>query len=66
LERLVPTLRNDLHHELDRIRDKEYENYERISEEADPEENAEALARFLEVERDTALEIMQIHYLFSD
>ncbi len=66
LERLVPTLRNDLHHELDRIRDKEYENYERISEEASPEENAEALARFLEVDGDTALEIMQIHYLFSD
>ncbi|AVW93155.1 DUF5928 domain-containing protein [Celeribacter baekdonensis] len=66
LERLLPTIRADINHEGDRIRDAEFENYGRISQSKPPEENARPLARFLDISEDDAREIVSMHYLFSD
>ena len=66
LERLLPTIRNDIVHESDRIRDAEFENYVRIREEDSIEANAAALTRFLSITPDQALEISRTDHLFSD
>jgi uncharacterized protein DUF5928/core-2/I-Branching enzyme len=66
LERLLPTIRNDMTFESDRIRDAEFEHLDRIKQTADAEDNAEALSRFLTVSSEKALEIASVDYLFSD
>ncbi|WP_415404710.1 DUF5928 domain-containing protein [Tateyamaria sp. SN3-11] len=66
LERLLPTIRNDMTFESDRIRDAEFEHLDRIREAADLDDNARALARFLTVPEDKAREIASIDYLFAD
>ena len=64
--RLLPTVRNDLAHESDRIRDGGFEHYARIREIAAPEENAVAIASFLSVTDDVARTIAQTPYLYVD
>ncbi|MHA7875689.1 DUF5928 domain-containing protein [Roseivivax sp.] len=66
LARLLPTVRNDILHESDRIRDAEFPNYLRIREGETPEANAEALAAFLSLGRDTAIDIARTDFLFAD
>ena len=66
LQRLLPTIRNDMVFESDAIRDAQFENHCRIRETASSEENAEELAKFLGVGRDKAQEITSTDYLFSD
>ncbi|WP_226554255.1 DUF5928 domain-containing protein [Celeribacter naphthalenivorans] len=66
LARLLPTIRSDMTHESDQIRDADFENYARISQFNTPEENAAPLARFLGISEDKAREIVSMHYLFSD
>lgn len=66
LERLRPTIRSDINHEYDGIRDADFENYERISESKTPEENAGPIARFLKISEEDALKIAQTDYLFYD
>ena len=66
LARLLPTIRSDMTHESDQIRDADFENYARISQFNTPEENAPPLARFLGISEDKAREIVSMHYLFSD
>ncbi|MCA0044498.1 DUF5928 domain-containing protein [Celeribacter litoreus] len=66
LDRLLPTLRADIRHESDQIRDAEFDNYFRIAQSKTPEENAAPLAAFLGIPEDKAREILSIHYLFSD
>ena len=66
LERLLPTIRNDLMHEADRIRDADFTRYGRIHETAAPEENAEKLAEFLTVSQDKAMAVAATEYLFAD
>jgi hypothetical protein len=66
LERLLPTIRNDIVHESDRIRDAEFENHLRIREEDSIETNARALERFLTITPDQALEIARSDHLFAD
>lgn len=66
LERLLPTIRNDIVHESDRIRDAEFENHLRIREEDSIETNARALERFLTITPDQALEIARTDHLFAD
>jgi hypothetical protein len=64
--RLLPTIRNDMIFESDRIRDSGFANFERMREDADPQENATALARFLSISPATALELARSDHLFSD
>jgi len=66
LDRLLPTIRNDMLHESDAIRDAEFENHCRIREAASTDENADELARFLGIAGDKAHEITSTDYLFAD
>ena len=66
LDRLLPTIRNDMTFESDRIRDAAFENLERVQESGDVEENTKALSRFLTIPEDQAHEIASAGYLFSD
>ena len=66
LERLLPTIRNDMTLESDRIRDAQFEHYCRMREVASTEENARTLADFLKIPPEKAAEIADTHYLFAD
>ena len=63
---LLPTIRNDMAHESELIRDQNFPEFFRIREKASPEENAGPLSKFLGIERDKALDIAQTDYLFID
>ncbi len=66
LERLLPTIRNDMTFESDRIRDADFEHLDRMREAADLDDNAKALARFLTMPEEKAREIAAVDYLFAD
>jgi hypothetical protein len=66
LERLLPTIRGDMVHESDRIRDATFEYYTRFREAASEDENTKALSAFLAVQTDKAQEISQTDHLFAD
>lgn len=66
LERLLPTIRNDMVFESDRIRDAEFENMGRMREGATVAENTRALSSFLSIGEDKAHEIASAGYLFAD
>lgn len=66
LDRLLPTIRNDMVYESDQIRDADFARYHRMDELALPSVNAETLAGFLSISQDKALEIAQTDYLFAD
>jgi hypothetical protein len=66
LQRLLPTIRNDMVFESDRIRDADFEHYQRMRESASTDDNAAALSAFLQIPREKAHEIADTHYLFSD
>jgi hypothetical protein len=65
-ERLLPTIRSDIVFESDRIRDAGFQNYTRVRQQAEPSQNALALAEFLSISEDLAQEITSIEYLFED
>lgn len=66
LARLLPTIRNDIAHESDRIRDAGFPGLYRLREGADPGENAVPLATFLAIPVETARGIAATEHLFSD
>ena len=66
LERLLPTIRNDMVFESDRIRDAQFEHLSRMREGADVDENAAALTQFLSIPREKAMQIAATDYLFAD
>ena len=66
LQRLLPTIRNDMAFESDQLHDAQFENFSRMREHADADQNAEALTQFLSIPKDKAAEILQAHHLFSD
>jgi hypothetical protein len=66
IQRLLPTVRNDMTHESDRIRDANFDNHLRMREIDVPEVNARLLAEFLTLPQDKALEIAKTDYLFAD
>jgi hypothetical protein len=66
LERLLPTIRNDMVHESDRIRDAHFEHHHRLREAGSKEHNAAALGQFLNIPPDKAIEIASTDYLFAD
>lgn len=66
LEQLLPTIRNDIDYESDRIREAGFTTYAQMSERCSQEENAKALQRFLSIPRETAMEIVEMDHLFSD
>ena len=66
LERLLPTIRNDMNYESDAIRDASFENMTRMREMADVEANADAISDFLAISQEKAQEIAGTEYLFAD
>ncbi len=66
VERLLPTIRNDILFESDRLHDERFPAYYRMRELAEPEENAAALAAVFDLPPERALEIAQTEYLFTD
>ena len=66
LERLLPTIRNDILHESDRIRDAGFSNYSIIRESDRQEDNAENLMQFFGLPQDKAMELAATPYLFAD
>jgi Family of unknown function (DUF5928)/Core-2/I-Branching enzyme len=66
MDRLLPTIRYDVKFESDRLRDLDLAGHFRMRQSASLEENAEALAAFLEIPAETAREIAATDYLFVD
>ncbi|MEL7104842.1 MAG: DUF5928 domain-containing protein [Pseudomonadota bacterium] len=66
IERLLPTIRNDVILESDRLRDERFPEYYRLRERADAEENAAALAAFLPIKPELARDIAETPHLFAD
>lgn len=66
LERLLPTIRGDMIHESDRIRDAAFEHHSRFRETGSEAENTDALSAFLALGQDKSREISQTDHLFAD
>ncbi len=66
LDRLLPTIRNDVLHEADRIRDAGFSHHYRIRQSDSAEINATKLKDFLSLPEDQALRLAQTHHLFDD
>ncbi len=66
LERLLPTIRNDILHEADGIRDAGFSQLFHMRESSSPEENAGQLRGFLGLAEEKAMQIAGTHYLFAD
>ena len=66
LDRLLPTIRNDMTFESDRIRDADFEYLERIQESASVEDNSRALSEFLTIPQDQTHQVAATEYLFAD
>jgi hypothetical protein len=64
--RLMPTLRRDITFEADRLRDAGFANHLRLRENADPAENAEALAKFLGLPAEKLRTVVEDRALFAD
>lgn len=66
IAQMLPTIRADLHHESERLRDAEFENYALMREGGDVEDNARALAHALDIPSDMAQELAELDYIFRD
>ena len=66
VERLLPTVRADLEHEAERLRDMGIGGFHSVTPWRAAEENAVQLARFLDLMPETALKLARTEHLFSD
>ncbi|PPB80456.1 core-2/I-Branching enzyme [Albidovulum inexpectatum] len=66
MERLLPTIRQDIRYESERLRDADFAHFHRIRETEPAERNAAQIAQFLSIDESAALEIARTHHLFSD
>ena len=66
LARLLPTIRHDMIYERDAIRDAGFAQTTRIKETATADENAQAIAQFLQVSSDVAHTLANTPHLFVD
>ncbi|MEM9785632.1 MAG: DUF5928 domain-containing protein [Pseudomonadota bacterium] len=66
LSRLLPTIRHDMIFERDNVRDADFPNTTRISDNASSDANAKALAQFLSVNPDVAMTLAETPHLFVD
>jgi len=64
--RLLPTIRADVYHEVDQIKDANFPNFYRIRENATATENAAPLAEFLSITLEQAQGIAETAHLFAD
>jgi hypothetical protein len=66
IARLIPTIRNDVNFESERLRDADFAHFDRLRETADVAEQTAVLARFLGVDDETAKGLAETPYLFVD
>lgn len=66
LDRLLPTIRNDITYEVDRIRDSGFSNYTVLREADKVEDNAERLMQFFGITREAATELAETRHMFTD
>lgn len=66
ISHLLPTIRYDISHQRDEIRDANFPNTQRMSERASNDENAAALTQFLNVNVDVARTLAETPHLFVD
>lgn len=66
LDRLIPTIRNDMVYESDRIRDADFDRHLRIHEIDKAEDNAVKVSEFLSISQEQALQITRNDYLYAD
>ena len=65
IERLLPTIRQDIVLESDRIRDANFENHSRMKQSDDLKAQTAAVAQFLSVDEDVAEKIAKTDHLFA-
>ncbi len=66
LERLLPTIRNDILFEADRLRDANLDHHVILRETNDPETNRQRLQEFLSISEEQADRILSTEHLFAD
>ena len=66
LDAILPTIRNDVIFEGDRLRDENFPDYYRMRDRAGQDANAEALAGFFELPPEQARAIATMEHLFTD
>jgi hypothetical protein len=66
IDTLLPTIRNDVVYESDRLRDENFPEFYRIRETAEPDANAPPLAAFFSLSLDKARAIAATEHLFVD
>lgn len=66
IKRIVPTIRMDLAHESNAVRDRNYPYFYSISDRHEPEENTMQISAVMDVTEDTAREIAHTPHLFAD
>lgn len=66
LSQILPTVRFDVNHDSDRIRDAQFAHFYRLGQAQDVAANAAALAGFLSIGEDQAATLAQTPYLFVD
>ena len=64
--RLLPTIRSDMIYEREAIRDAAFSNMSRLRETASVDENAAAIAAFLDASPEVARKLAETPYLFVD
>ncbi|MDS9468549.1 DUF5928 domain-containing protein [Paracoccus sp. MBLB3053] len=66
IERLLPTVRADLEHEAERLRDIEFTSFHSIAPWRSAEDNAVQIARFLDVMPEMGRELASTQFLFAE
>ncbi len=66
IARILPTIRNDVLTETDRLRDARFPEYSRISEVAAPSDNAQALESFFSIAFEAATDIAETTSIYED
>ncbi|MGH1411956.1 MAG: DUF5928 domain-containing protein [Pelagimonas sp.] len=66
LQRLLPTVRNDMVHESDRIRDAKLDNVMHMREIETLDKNASIVSKFLSIPEEKAYEIVNHDHLYAD
>jgi hypothetical protein len=62
----LPTIRGDITHESDRIRDSEFENHLILRETDEAARYPDLLSRFLDIPPEKAQDIAALDHLFAD
>lgn len=66
IDRLLPTIRSDVHYEADQMRDANFSRFYRIRQRDDVAKNMMQLAEFLDISTEKAQEVVANEHLFSD